>query len=115
MGAVAADGRPRIARQQLGRTEATVPLLAREWAWGSVIATLGGLASGVVLASAASDSPAVVSFTGADGLGWLMFVGSSVHVAFTACLFVLPTCVPLPVSIVAAVGGSHSVSSGRRR
>jgi hypothetical protein len=75
---------------QAGRIEIRVPLLARSWAWGSGAATLAGLVTGVVLGSAEPRSSAVVSFNGADGLGWLMFVGSSVHVAFTACLFGLP-------------------------
>ncbi|HWG75104.1 MAG TPA: hypothetical protein VG184_13725, partial [Acidimicrobiales bacterium] len=59
------------------------------WAWGIVLVTSGGLAIGVVLAPAVSRSSPIASST-AGALGWLLFVGTSVHVAATGCLFVLP-------------------------
>lgn len=54
-----------------------------------MVLTLGGLVVGVVLAPAASRSSSTVSST-TGALGWLLFLGSSVHVAATSCLFALP-------------------------
>ncbi len=53
------------------------------WLWASVFVTCGALASCVVLAPTAGGSPDV-------GLAWLLFVGSSVHVASTGWLFTNP-------------------------
>jgi hypothetical protein len=63
---------------------------ARLWAWGVVLVTSGGLAAGVMLAPAAPKSATTVSLSSAGALGWLLFVGTSVHVAATGCLFMLP-------------------------
>jgi hypothetical protein len=56
---------------------------ARAWMWTSALVTLGALAAGAVLAprTAASPLPALI---------WLLFLGSSVHVAATGYLFTLP-------------------------
>jgi hypothetical protein len=56
---------------------------ARMWLWTSALLTLGALAAGAVLAPPASVPPV-------RALTWLLFVGSSVHVAATGYLFTLP-------------------------
>jgi hypothetical protein len=56
---------------------------ARAWLWSSALLTLGALAAGAALAPPAAASPAWA-------LTWLLFLGSSVHVAATAYLFMLP-------------------------
>jgi hypothetical protein len=56
---------------------------ARAWLWSSALLTLGALAAGAVLAPPATASPVWA-------LTWLLFLGSSVHVAATASLFTLP-------------------------
>ena len=53
------------------------------WLWASVFVTCGALAACVVLAPTSGGSPDV-------GLAWLLFVGSSVHVASTGWLFTNP-------------------------
>lgn len=53
---------------------------AGAWLWSSAILTLGALALGVWLAPPASESPL-------GALTWLLFFGSSVHVAATGYLF----------------------------
>jgi len=53
------------------------------WLAGTVTLTLGGLAAAIALAPPASAPPA-------SGLAWLLFVGSSVHVASTGWLYTLP-------------------------
>jgi hypothetical protein len=56
---------------------------ARAWLWTSALVTLGALAAAAVLAPRASASPL-------PALIWLLFLGSSVHVAATGYLFTLP-------------------------
>jgi hypothetical protein len=56
---------------------------ARAWLWTSALVTLGALAAGAVLAPPATASPVAA-------LTWLLFLGSSVHVAATGYLFTLP-------------------------
>src|SRR5271166_4644631 len=53
------------------------------WLWTSVLLTCGALAVCVVLAPKSGGSPDV-------GLAWLLFLGSSVHVASTGWLFTNP-------------------------
>jgi hypothetical protein len=55
----------------------------RVWLAGTVAATLGAFAAAIALAPPASAPPA-------RGLAWLLFVGSSVHVASTGWLYTLP-------------------------
>jgi hypothetical protein len=56
---------------------------ARFWLAGTVALTLGAFAAAIALAPPASAPPA-------RGLAWLLFVGSSVHVASTGWLYTLP-------------------------
>jgi hypothetical protein len=56
---------------------------ARAWLWASALLTLGALGAGAALAPPAAASPV-------QALAWLLFLGSSVHVAATAYLFTLP-------------------------
>jgi len=56
---------------------------ARAWLWSSALLTLGALAAGALLAPPATASPV-------PALTWLLFLGSSVHVAATGYLFTLP-------------------------
>ena len=60
-----------------------VDVRARVWLWSSAILTLGALVAGAALAPPATASPV-------QALTWLLFLGSSVHVAATAYLFTLP-------------------------
>jgi hypothetical protein len=53
---------------------------ARAWLWGTLALTAGAFAAAIVLAPPASASPV-------RGLTWLLFLGSSVHVAATAWLY----------------------------
>ena len=57
--------------------------MARVWLCGTIALTLGAFAVAVALAPAASAPPA-------RALAWLLFVGSSVHVASTGWLYTLP-------------------------
>src|SRR5271163_3686266 len=56
---------------------------AAVWLWASVLLTCGALAVCVVLAPKAGRSPDM-------GLAWLLFLGSSVHVASTGWFFTDP-------------------------
>ena len=56
---------------------------ARAWVWTTVLVTAGALVSAVILAPPAGTPPL-------RALTWLLFVGSSVHVASTGWLFTLP-------------------------
>jgi hypothetical protein len=56
---------------------------ATRWLWTSIVLTCGALAACVVLAPKSGASPDV-------GLAWLLFLGSSVHVASTGWLFTNP-------------------------
>ena len=57
--------------------------VARVWLCGTIALTLGAFAAAVALAPPASAPPA-------RALAWLLFVGSSVHVASTGWLYTLP-------------------------
>ncbi len=56
---------------------------SRAWPWAIVALTAGALAAALVMAPSASASPGA-------GLAWLLFLGSSVHVASTTWLYTLP-------------------------
>ena len=85
---------------------------ARAWLWTSALVTLGALAAGAVLAPPATASPV-------PALIWLLFLGSSVHVAATGYLFTLPgvrahaTAQPGPLS--PRPGGPDRPGGTRRR
>jgi hypothetical protein len=79
------------------------------WLFGTVVLTLGAFGAAIALAPPASASPV-------RGLAWLLFVGSSVHVASTGWLYTLPDVrehvrqhrarlVLLPVALVLAAAG----------
>jgi len=55
----------------------------RAWFWGTVALSAGAFGAAVVLAPPASAAPV-------RGLAWLLFLGSSVHVAATGWLYTLP-------------------------
>src|SRR5215468_3965942 len=78
--------------------------VARAWVWTTVLLTAGALVSAVILAPPAGTPPL-------RALTWLLFVGSSVHVASTGWLFTLPAvrayarhhalrCIWVPVGLV---------------
>jgi hypothetical protein len=54
----------------------------RAWLWATAAVTAGSFAAAIVMAPGASASPV-------RGLAWLLFLGSSVHVASTAWLYTL--------------------------
>ena len=56
---------------------------SRAWLWGTVALSAGAFSAAVVLAPPASAAPI-------RGLAWLLFLGSSVHVAATGWLYTLP-------------------------
>jgi hypothetical protein len=56
---------------------------ARGWLWGTVALSAGAFGAAVVLAPPSSAAPI-------RGLAWLLFLGSSVHVAATGWLYTLP-------------------------
>jgi hypothetical protein len=58
-------------------------MLRRTWLLATITCTLGAFAVTIALAPTGSTSPT-------EGLRWLLFVGSSVHVASTAWFFTLP-------------------------
>jgi hypothetical protein len=60
------------------------PIAGRAWLWATAALTVGSLATVVVLAPPADAAPV-------RALSWLLFTGSSVHVASTGWLFTLPT------------------------
>jgi hypothetical protein len=76
----AGDGQARDGQAQVGRARAGQ---ARAWLWGTVALSAGAFAGAVVLAPPASAAPI-------RGLAWLLFLGSSVHVAATGWLYTLP-------------------------
>ncbi len=59
------------------------PNVARAWLAGTLTVTLAAFAAAIALAPPASAAPV-------RGLTWLLFVGSSVHVASTGWLYTLP-------------------------
>ena len=73
-------GQARYGQAQAGRAPAGQ---ARAWLWGTVALSAGAFAGAVVLAPPASAAPI-------RGLAWLLFLGSSVHVAATGWLYTLP-------------------------
>jgi hypothetical protein len=76
----AGDGQAPPGQAQIGRARAGQ---ARAWLWGTVALSAGAFAGAVVLAPPASAAPI-------RGLAWLLFLGSSVHVAATGWLYTLP-------------------------
>ena len=56
---------------------------SRAWLWGTVALSAGAFGAAVVLAPPGSAAPI-------RGLAWLLFLGSSVHVAATCWLYTLP-------------------------
>lgn len=56
---------------------------SRAWLWGTVALSAGAFGAAVLLAPPASAAPI-------GGLAWLLFLGSSVHVAATGWLYTLP-------------------------
>ena len=70
----AGDGQARAGRARDGQ--------ARAWLWGTVALSAGAFGGAVVLAPPASAAPV-------RGLAWLLFLGSSVHVAATGWLYTL--------------------------
>jgi hypothetical protein len=73
---VAADA---AAAARVGRR----PGLSQAWLLGTLTVTLAAFAAAIALAPPASAPPV-------QGLAWLLFVGSSVHVASTGWLYTLP-------------------------
>lgn len=65
----------RVAQSPVGQS--------RAWLWGTVALSAGAFGAAVVLAPPASAAPI-------GGLAWLLFLGSSVHVAATGWLYTLP-------------------------
>jgi hypothetical protein len=65
------------------RAPARRPRAVQVWLYGTVTLTLGAFAAAVALAPPASAPPG-------RGLAWLLFVGSSMHVASTGWLYTLP-------------------------
>lgn len=63
--------------------DAAAPLAQRAWLSGTVLLTVGALVGAILLAPPASASPGL-------GLAWLLFLGSSSHVAATGWLYTLP-------------------------
>lgn len=53
---------------------------ARTWVWGTVVLTAGAIVAAIALAPPASAAPA-------SALSWLLFTGSSVHVAATGWFY----------------------------
>jgi hypothetical protein len=76
----AGDGQARPGRARVGQARSGQ---ARAWLWGTVALSAGAFAGAVVLAPPASAAPI-------RGLAWLLFLGSSVHVAATGWLYTLP-------------------------
>ncbi len=74
-----------MAADAAARTPAARSLTAcsRVWLAGTLTLTLGAFATAIALAPPASAPPA-------RGLAWLLFVGSSAHVASTGWLYTLP-------------------------
>jgi len=66
-----------------GGTGTRRPWVPRAWLIGTLTVTLGAFAAAIALAPPASTPPV-------RGLAWLLFVGSSVHVASTGWLYTLP-------------------------
>jgi hypothetical protein len=91
---------------------------ARAWLYATVVLTVAALVSAIVLAPPAGAAPA-------RALSWLLFTGSSVHVASTAWLFTVPAvrgyavlhpvrCMLVPVSLVLVAGAAAAAISPDR-
>jgi hypothetical protein len=78
--AVATEPRVAAARGSLSVELSAAP---RAWLVATVVVTVGALVGAVAMAPSSSASPG-------RSLGWLLFVGSSVHVAGTGWLYTLP-------------------------
>jgi hypothetical protein len=78
-------GQPRAGQARAGQagTGQGRAAQARAWLWGTVALSAGAFGGAVVLAPPASAAPI-------RGLAWLLFLGSSVHVAATGWLYTLP-------------------------
>lgn len=74
-----------VAESPAGQARAAQALAgqSRAWLWGTVALSAGAFGGAVVLAPPASAAPV-------RGLAWLLFLGSSVHVAATGWLYTLP-------------------------
>jgi hypothetical protein len=88
---------------------------SRAWLWTTVLLTAAALVSAVLLAPSAGAAPV-------RGLSWLLFTGSSVHVASTAWLFTVPAvrayaaqhlvrCLWVPVSLIVIAGAVAAATS----
>jgi len=53
------------------------------WLWATILLTVGGIVGAALMAPSASVAPI-------RGLSWLLFLGSSVHVASTGWLYTVP-------------------------
>lgn len=73
------DGRALAPATAAARTTA-----ARHWLWATVLLTLGGFAVAIMFAPPPGSSQRV------QGLTWLVFIASSVHVATSGWLYALP-------------------------
>jgi len=78
-----ACGRVRLGTARARRTGGGGAGIPRAWLVGTLTVTLAAFAVAVALAPPASTPPV-------RGLAWLLFVGSSVHVASTGWLYTLP-------------------------
>jgi len=88
---------------------------SRAWLWATVLLTAAALVSAVVLAPRAGAAPV-------RALSWLLFTGSSVHVASTAWLFTVPAvrayagqhpvrCLWVPLSLIVIAGAAAAATS----
>jgi hypothetical protein len=77
------DAQRRGTRQPEGRGGAPPRLAGRAWLWSSFALTAGALAVAIALAPPAGAKPV-------RALAWLLFTGSSVHVASTGWLLTVP-------------------------
>jgi hypothetical protein len=91
------------------------PTTDQAWLWATAALTAGSLVTVVALAPPAGATPI-------SALSWLLFTGSSVHVASTGWLFVLPAvrdyarqhklrCVWVPVCLIGAAAVAAAVIS----
>lgn len=80
---VAAEPLAAPARAAQARAARSPAGQSRAWLWGTVALSAGAFGAAVLLAPPASAAPI-------GGLAWLLFLGSSVHVAATGWLYTLP-------------------------
>src|SRR5258708_2200747 len=92
---------------------------SRAWLWATVLLTAAALVNAVVLAPPAGATPV-------RALSWLLFTGSSVHVASTAWLFTVPAVrayagqhpvrgLWVPLSLILIAGAAGAAAIARRR